>query len=321
MSIVNSVPDDVDPSMFQSSTLTSSIRLSYLLKTLNFSGTVFSPFGQLSAEPLMHTTLLCKTIKSPDTQSAVAQAELMSVQPSIANYITGCIWLSTQTVLQYLVTPLRTMSGDHDASAAGPRTDETTGASATRPAHEPTIADVLVIKTMLNRSLRLPPEIIDTVVDLAEYWPHSSTEVPFNDGSVVARGNNIHTQGTGQENSFIVSGASFISSPWFIFTEDANMTGYPPCHRFAPPRLVCAHGGAPSASLTSPSTPRRRSHNPLRKSFQSTTSKISPQRRHPCSPTRVAVSSLPSKAMTRAGAETFPTRAHITARGHGLKLE
>ncbi|KAK4136862.1 hypothetical protein BT67DRAFT_373679 [Trichocladium antarcticum] len=96
------------------------------------------------------------------------------------------------------------MSGDHDASAAGPQTDETTGASATRPAHEPTIADVLVIKTMLNRSLRLPPEIIDTVVDLAEYWPHSSTEVLFNDGSVVARGNNIHTQGTGQENGFMI---------------------------------------------------------------------------------------------------------------------
>ena len=43
-------------------------------------------------------------------------------------------------------------------------------------AHEPTIADVLVVKAMLTKGLSLPVEIIETIVDFAEYWPHTTAE-------------------------------------------------------------------------------------------------------------------------------------------------
>jgi hypothetical protein len=43
--------------------------------------------------------------------------------------------------------------------------------------YEPSILDVLVVKAMLNKALALPPELLNTIIDLAEYWPHSSTEL------------------------------------------------------------------------------------------------------------------------------------------------
>jgi hypothetical protein len=42
--------------------------------------------------------------------------------------------------------------------------------------YEPSITDVLVVKAMLNKALSLPPELLNTILDLAEYWPHSTSE-------------------------------------------------------------------------------------------------------------------------------------------------
>jgi hypothetical protein len=47
--------------------------------------------------------------------------------------------------------------------------------SSTTEAFEPTILDVLVVKAMLNRAFALPVELTNSVLDMAEYWPHSST--------------------------------------------------------------------------------------------------------------------------------------------------
>lgn len=41
---------------------------------------------------------------------------------------------------------------------------------------EPGIADVLVVRAMLNGAFALPPELLNTILDLAEYWPHTTTE-------------------------------------------------------------------------------------------------------------------------------------------------
>lgn len=49
--------------------------------------------------------------------------------------------------------------------------------SLTLDPYEPSILDVLVVKAMLNRAFALPLELIDTVLDMAEYWPHSSAVV------------------------------------------------------------------------------------------------------------------------------------------------
>ncbi|KAK4119333.1 hypothetical protein N657DRAFT_581874 [Parathielavia appendiculata] len=45
--------------------------------------------------------------------------------------------------------------------------------------YDPSVVDVLVVKAMLKKALSLPPEIIDSIVDLAEYWPHTTSEVSF----------------------------------------------------------------------------------------------------------------------------------------------
>lgn len=42
--------------------------------------------------------------------------------------------------------------------------------------HEPSVLDVLVVRAMLNKACSLPPELLDTILDQAEYWPHSTTE-------------------------------------------------------------------------------------------------------------------------------------------------
>lgn len=40
---------------------------------------------------------------------------------------------------------------------------------------EPFLADVLEVKNDLFKGLKLPMEIVDAIVDFAEYWPHTTT--------------------------------------------------------------------------------------------------------------------------------------------------
>ncbi|KAL2140120.1 hypothetical protein VTI28DRAFT_4235 [Corynascus sepedonium] len=72
----------------------------------------------------------------------------------------------------------------------------------TQGPYEPSVTDVLVTKAMLNKALRLPPEIIDTIVDFAEYWPHTTTEL--NDSTVIARGKNNFGNRPGTEDVFLL---------------------------------------------------------------------------------------------------------------------
>ncbi|ELR04985.1 hypothetical protein VC83_02874 [Pseudogymnoascus destructans] len=62
------------------------------------------------------------------------------------------------------------------------------------PAIDPTVADVLVVKAILQ-SLSLPLELADTIIDYAEYWPHTSAVLP----SV----NPACAQGNSHENYFV----------------------------------------------------------------------------------------------------------------------
>ena len=67
--------------------------------------------------------------------------------------------------------------------------------------YEPIVLDVIVVKAMLNKATRLPPEIIDTVVDLAEYWPHTSTEIIYTGRPAIDR----KDANSAVENQFLVS--------------------------------------------------------------------------------------------------------------------
>jgi hypothetical protein len=43
--------------------------------------------------------------------------------------------------------------------------------------HQPSLADVLVVKAMLSQGLKLPVELVDVILDHGEYWVHSSSSL------------------------------------------------------------------------------------------------------------------------------------------------
>lgn len=56
--------------------------------------------------------------------------------------------------------------------------------------------DVVVVKMMLQQGLKLPPEVVLSVLDFAEYWPHTT--------AVMDRPQSVPSGKPG-ENRFIVS--------------------------------------------------------------------------------------------------------------------
>ncbi|RFU76027.1 hypothetical protein TARUN_6237 [Trichoderma arundinaceum] len=43
--------------------------------------------------------------------------------------------------------------------------------------YEPSPVDIAVVRAMLFRAKKLPPDLIDTIFDFAEYWAHSTTQL------------------------------------------------------------------------------------------------------------------------------------------------
>ena len=77
---------------------------------------------------------------------------------------------------------------------------ESAEASAVTPSYEPSIADVLVVKAMLNEAFALPPEIVYSIADFAEYWPHTRARLSMDGLVAVARGSSRD-----RENVFLVA--------------------------------------------------------------------------------------------------------------------
>jgi hypothetical protein len=63
--------------------------------------------------------------------------------------------------------------------------------------YEPSVEDVFSVKSMLSGSFELPLELVDTIIDYAEYWPHTSVIRTGEDFTIRA--------GAGHENQFLVS--------------------------------------------------------------------------------------------------------------------
>jgi hypothetical protein len=62
--------------------------------------------------------------------------------------------------------------GEKDAVKSGGEDDEA------RP-YQPSPVDIVVVRTMLHRGVKLPVDIADFVLDLAEYWAHSSNYINY----------------------------------------------------------------------------------------------------------------------------------------------
>ncbi len=45
--------------------------------------------------------------------------------------------------------------------------------------YEPLVIDIIVVRTMLVRRLRLPLDIIESILDYGEYWAHSTNSIDY----------------------------------------------------------------------------------------------------------------------------------------------
>lgn len=45
--------------------------------------------------------------------------------------------------------------------------------------YHPTPIDIVVVRTMLTRSVKLPPDLVDAIFDYAEYWAHSTNVIDY----------------------------------------------------------------------------------------------------------------------------------------------
>ena len=68
--------------------------------------------------------------------------------------------------------------------------------------NSPSVQDVLDVKAFLFEKTALPVELLDTIIDYAEYWPHTTVKTTTST-SVMA--------GAMRENQFIVSWEGFMS--------------------------------------------------------------------------------------------------------------
>ncbi|KAI9649290.1 hypothetical protein NHQ30_001862 [Ciborinia camelliae] len=74
--------------------------------------------------------------------------------------------------------------------------------------YQPSVEDVLTVKNFLfnlNPNSTLPLELIDDILDLSEYWPHTTTRYPLPgpQGISIRRGMTVRSGGEG-ENKFIL---------------------------------------------------------------------------------------------------------------------
>ncbi|KAL2212832.1 hypothetical protein CC79DRAFT_1330138 [Sarocladium strictum] len=46
-------------------------------------------------------------------------------------------------------------------------------------AYKPSPIDIVVVRTLLTRGRKLPPDLVDDIFDYAEYWAHSSNEIDY----------------------------------------------------------------------------------------------------------------------------------------------
>lgn len=72
-----------------------------------------------------------------------------------------------------LLRRLKSMTwGPESADDSATNSDEYAGPT-------PTPIDIVIVRIMLSRGKRLPPDIVDAIFDHAEYWAHSSNEIDY----------------------------------------------------------------------------------------------------------------------------------------------
>lgn len=76
--------------------------------------------------------------------------------------------------------------------------------------YKPSVSDVLAVKEALHNKSKLPYELVDTIVDIAEYWPHTTTKTMFSKPTSVIAGRSR------EEERFIVSLSNILTSGHYL---------------------------------------------------------------------------------------------------------
>lgn len=131
---------------------------------------------------------------------------MSSTAVSILLLIPLVLWpaMSFFPYLQSLLTRTLGLDGSSEGSTSSQDNDVSQSSSSSSSllpedapgSFEPSAMDVTVAKIMLQQGLRLPPEVVLSVLDFAEYWPHTTA---FMDRGVTV------VSGRERENRFIVS--------------------------------------------------------------------------------------------------------------------
>lgn len=117
----------------------------------------------------------------------------MSFLPGVQRLITNALGITSDGSNDAGSSAPGDNSGSHN-SASGSNTDSSQPGNG----YEPSALDVVVVKSMLTRGLGLPHEIVLSLLDHAEYWPHTTTTL---DHSLTV------SSGQGREDQFVVSSA------------------------------------------------------------------------------------------------------------------
>lgn len=69
--------------------------------------------------------------------------------------------------------------GQENQAPQSSRSNETSQSSSADDGYRPTPADICIVRLMITRAIKLPPDLVDAIFDHAEYWAHSSNEIDF----------------------------------------------------------------------------------------------------------------------------------------------
>ncbi|KAG5915784.1 hypothetical protein E4U42_007909 [Claviceps africana] len=87
--------------------------------------------------------------------------------------------------------------------------------------YRPTPVDIIVAHIMLTRSLKLPPELVDSIFDMAEYWAHSINVIDY----PAQQQRELRIMGSSRtENKFLVSSLTIIDGQESLSNEPAYDT-------------------------------------------------------------------------------------------------
>lgn len=116
----------------------------------------------------------------------------MSFLPGVQRLITNALGITADDSNGAGSSASGSNSSSHNSAS-----DPKTGSSDSRNTeYEPSALDVVVVKIMLTKGCKLPHEIVLSLLDHAEYWPHTTTTL---DHSLSV------SSGAGRENQFVVS--------------------------------------------------------------------------------------------------------------------